>query len=319
MSKIIKTNSKIYVAGHLGLVGSAIVRQLRWKGYSNIVMRTHSELDLVNQSAVCQFFEAEKPEIVFLAAAKVGGINANSLYSADFIYQNLMIQTNAINSAYRSKVKKMIFLGSSCIYPKLANQPMKESELLSSKLEPTNEAYAIAKIAGIKMCNAYNHQYGTNFISLMPTNLYGIGDNYHLENSHVIPALIRKIHEAKIFNKKKVTIWGTGQPKREFLYSADMADACVFIMENFNADDLGEVINIGSGVDISIHDVALVISKIIGFTGEVVYDSTKPDGTPRKLLDVSKLSNLGWKYKIELEDGLFLAYKDFLKQYDNQY
>lgn len=306
---------KIYVAGHSGLVGTAIMRQLDVRGYNNIVTRTHSELDLADQISVRQFFAEQQPAYVILAAAKVGGIHANRTYPADFIYQNLMIQTNVIDSAYHYNVQKLIFLGSSCIYPKLAKQPMNEDQLLAGYLEETNEAYAIAKIAGVKMCKAYNQQYATNYMSMMPTNLYGIGDNYDLQNSHVIPALIRKFHEGKISKQKQVALWGTGTPKREFLCSDDMADACLYIMENYNSNDTGEVINIGSGKDISIHDVARLIAKIVGFNGSIVYDNSMPDGTMRKLLDVTKLSTLGWQPKVSFESGLRLAYDDFLQNY----
>jgi len=313
-----KQQSKIYVAGHRGLVGSAIIRNLISKGYQNIITRTHSELDLTDQIATGDFFAKEKPDYVFLAAAKVGGIYANNTYPAEFIFQNLMIQTNVINSAYLSNVKKLAFLGSSCIYPKFASQPMSESELLTGKLEPTNDAYAIAKIAGIKMCKAYNKQYGTNYISLMPTNLYGLGDNYHLENSHVIPAMIRKIHEAKAQQKEFVNLWGTGKPFREFLYSEDMADACVYLMENINADETGEIINIGTGQDISIHELARLVSEVIGYEGKVIFDVSKPDGTPKKLLNIEKLTQLGWKHKTALKEGIEHSYKDFLVQYSSQ-
>jgi len=315
MSEIMDKTKKIYVAGHSGLVGTAIMRQLDVRGYNNIVTRTHSELDLADQISVRQFFAEQQPAYVILAAAKVGGIHANRTYPADFIYQNLMIQTNVIDSAYHYNVQKLIFLGSSCIYPKLAKQPMNEDQLLAGYLEETNEAYAIAKIAGVKMCKAYNQQYATNYMSMMPTNLYGIGDNYDLQNSHVIPALIRKFHEGKISKQKQVALWGTGTPKREFLCSDDMADACLYIMENYNSNDTGEVINIGSGKDISIHDVARLIAKIVGFNGSIVYDNSMPDGTMRKLLDVTKLSTLGWQPKVSFESGLRLAYDDFLQNY----
>jgi GDP-L-fucose synthase len=300
-------NSKIYVAGHRGMVGSAIVTNLKNKGFNNIIVRTSSELNLIDQSAVAEFFEKEKPEYVFLAAAKVGGIAANNTYRADFIYENLMIENNVIYHSYKNNVKKLLFLGSSCIYPKLAPQPMKEDALLTGILEETNEPYAIAKIAGIKMCDAFRDQYNCNFISVMPTNLYGLNDNYDLENSHVLPALLRKFHEAKINNDKTVTVWGTGEPLREFLHASDMADACVFLMQNYN--DKGFV-NIGSGEEISIKDLAMLIKKIVGFEGELVFDTTKPNGTPRKLMDVTKLTKLGWKYTISLEDGIKAVYKD---------
>jgi GDP-L-fucose synthase len=306
------SDNKIYIAGHRGLVGSAIMRRLRAGGYANIVTRTHAELDLIEPRTVFEFFEKEKPEYVFLAAAKVGGIHANNTYRADFIYQNLMIESNIIHASYRHGVKKLMFLGSSCIYPKHASQPMKEEHLLTGLLEPTNEPYAIAKIAGIKMCDAYNRQYGTNFMSVMPTNLYGLGDNYDLQNSHVLPALIRKMHEAKMQNAKEVVVWGTGTPKREFLYSEDLADACVFLMEKYNAADIGEFVNIGSGKEISIKELAELVAEIVGFRGQLVFDTSKPDGTPRKLLDVSRLYSLGWQPKTGFREGITRAYRDFL-------
>ena len=299
-------NSKIYVAGHRGMVGSAIVANLTSKGFSNIITRTSNELDLTNQKAVAEFFENEKPEYVFLAAAKVGGIVANNTYRAQFIYENLMIQNNVIHHSYLNQVKKLMFLGSSCIYPKLAPQPLKEAYLLTGLLEETNEPYAIAKIAGIKMCDAYRDQYGCNFISVMPTNLYGFNDNYDLQNSHVLPALLRKFHEAKLNNESTVEVWGTGTPLREFLHASDMADACVFLMENYNEKGF---LNIGSGKEISIKDLALLIKEIVGFKGEIYFDTEKPDGTPRKLMDVTKLENLGWKYKISLKEGIENVYK----------
>lgn len=299
-------NSKIYVAGHRGMVGSAIVANLTCKGFSNIITRTSKELDLTNQKAVAEFFENEKPEYVFLAAAKVGGIVANNTYRAQFIYENLMIQNNVIHHSYLNQVKKLMFLGSSCIYPKLAPQPLKEAYLLTGLLEETNEPYAIAKIAGIKMCDAYRDQYGCNFISVMPTNLYGFNDNYDLQNSHVLPALLRKFHEAKLNNESTVEVWGTGKPLREFLHASDMADACVFLMENYNEKGF---LNIGSGKEISIKDLALLIKDIVGFKGEIYFDTEKPDGTPRKLMDVTKLENLGWKYKISLKEGIENVYK----------
>jgi len=305
-------DSKIYVAGHRGLVGSALIRRLQACGYRNIVTRTHAELDLTNQQLVSAFFAAERPDYVFLAAAKVGGIYSNNTYPADFIRQNLAIQTNVIHAAYGTGVKKLLFLGSSCIYPKHCPQPMKEEYLLTGQLEPTNEAYAIAKIAGIKMCAAYNRQYGTDYVSVMPTNLYGPGDNYDLENSHVIPALIRKMHEAKVDNAEEVVIWGTGTPRREFLYSDDMADACVFLMERIRAKDLGELVNIGSGTDQTISELAQVVAEVVGYRGKFRYDRTKPDGTPQKLLDVSKLARLGWKSRVELPQGIVEAYRNFL-------
>ena len=357
-------NSKIYIAGHRGLVGSAIVKNLQSKGYTNLVYRTHSELDLINQQAVERFFETEKPEYVIMAAAKVGGIVANNTYRADFIYENLAVQNNVIHQSYKNKVKKLLFLGSTCIYPKNAPQPMSEDSLLTSELEYTNEPYAIAKIAGIKMCESYNLQYGTNFISVMPTNLYGPNDNFDLEKSHVLPALIRKIHLAKLSNKEKhdevikdlnvnsieeakeylskfgvneneVEIWGSGKPRREFLYSEDMADACVFLLENRDFTDTYEIIdsnnktcsansiqtkeirnthiNIGTGIDISIKELALLIKEIVGFNGKLVFNTDKPDGTVVKLTDPSKLHSLGWKYKVKLEDGIKTMYDWYLR------
>lgn len=305
-------DSKIYVAGHNGLVGSAILRNLKSKGYNNFVLKSHNELDLLKQEDVEAFFDAEKPEYVFLAAAKVGGINANNTYPAQFIYENLMIQNNIINSSYKSGVKKLLFLGSSCIYPKLAPQPIKEEYLLSGYLEPTNEAYAIAKIAGLKMCRFYNMQYGTNYISVMPTNLYGPQDNFDLQNSHVLPALLRKLHEGKAGGEQCVEIWGTGKPLREFLHVDDMADACVYLMENYNGD---EFVNIGTGEEVSIKELAEIVKRVVGFEGELVFDASKPDGTPRKLLDVTKLESLGWKYRIKLEDGIRDTYNWYLNNY----
>jgi len=321
-----KPDSRIYVAGHRGLVGSAIMRRLaspsplagegRGEGGDNhILTRTHSELDLVDQRAVNEFFEKEKPEYVFVAAAKVGGIYANNTYRADFIYQNLMIESNLIHASYRHGVKKLLFLGSSCIYPKLAPQPMKEEHLLTGLLEPTNEPYAIAKIAGIKMCGAYNRQYGTNFMSAMPTNLYGPGDNYDLKNSHVLPALIRKMHEAKVQGAKEVVVWGSGAPKREFLYSDDLADAGVFLMERYNASDVGEFVNIGAGKEITIREAAELIAEVVGFPGKLVFDLSQPDGMPRKLLDSSRLQALGWRAKTGFREGLAMAYADYLKNF----
>ncbi len=349
-------NSKIYVAGHRGLVGSAIVKNLQAKGYKNLIYKTHNELDLTNQKAVEEFFEAEKPEYVILAAAKVGGIVANNTYRADFIYENLAIQNNVIHNAYKYGVEKLLFLGSTCIYPKVAPQPMPENCLLTSPLEYTNEPYAIAKIAGIKMCESYNIQYGTNFISVMPTNLYGPNDNFDLKKSHVLPALIRKIYLAKLLNEKKynevvkdlnvstideakqylskfgvneksVEIWGTGLPRREFLYSEDMADACVFLLENRDFKDtydenqkeiINTHINIGTGIDISIKELAELIQKIIGFNGELVFNAQKPDGTMVKLTDPSKLHSLGWKHKVELEDGIKMMYSWYLENHGNK-
>jgi len=305
-----KQNSKIYIAGHKGMVGSAIWRNLEAKGYTNLIGRTSKELDLLNQQAVSDFFEQEKPEYVFLAAAKVGGIIANNTYRAQFIYENLQIQNNIIHQAYVHGVTKLMFLGSSCIYPKFAPQPMKEEHLLTGLLEETNEPYAIAKIAGIKMCEAYHDQYGCNFISVMPTNLYGPNDNFDLKNSHVLPALIRKFHEAKESNAELVEVWGTGSPKREFLYVEDMAEACVYLMLNYNEN---QFLNIGCGEDISIKDLALLVKKIIGFEGELKFDTSKPDGTPRKLLDVSKLFATGWKPKVGLEEGIEIVYKSVFK------
>jgi len=303
-------DSKIYVAGHRGMVGSAILRKLQKEGYSNIITKTSQELDLRIQKDVDDFFKLEKPEYVFLAAAKVGGILANNTYRAEFIYDNLMIQSNVIHSAYKYGVKKLLFLGSSCIYPKYAPQPMKEEYLLSGYLEPTNEPYAIAKITGIKMCEAYRHQYGCNFISAMPTNLYGPNDNYDLNNSHVLPALIRKFHEAKIYNKKEVIVWGTGNPRREFMHVDDLADACLFLMLNYNDS---QFVNVGTGKDISIRELAELIKTIVGYEGNIIFDTTKPDGTPRKLLDLNYMHSLGWHHKIELEEGIRMTYQDFLK------
>jgi len=301
---------KIYVAGHRGMVGSAIVRKLTSLGFTNLLTRTSTELDLRNQQQVADFFEVEKPDYVFLAAAKVGGIVANNTYRADFLYENLAIQNNVIHAAFLNKVKKLMFLGSSCIYPKLAPQPLKESYLLSGYLEPTNEPYAIAKIAGIKMCEAYRAQYGCNFISVMPTNLYGTNDNYDLVNSHVLPAMIRKFHEAKEKGASEMTLWGSGSPMREFLHADDLAEACLFLMENYNEVEL---VNIGTGEDVTIKNLASLVKQIVGFQGEIIWDTTKPDGTPRKLMDVSKLHGLGWHHKIALIDGIKLAYQDFLR------
>jgi GDP-L-fucose synthase len=308
-----KPDSKIYVAGHRGLVGSAIVRRLQAGGYENILLRTHAELDLIDQRAVKEFFRMERPEYIFIAAAKVGGIYANNTYPADFIYQNLMIESNIIDASYREGAKKLMFLGSSCIYPKYAPQPMKEEYLLTGALEPTNEPYSIAKITGIKMCASYNRQYETNFISVMPTNLYGPGDNYDQKNSHALPALIRRMHEAKMQNAKDAVVWGSGTPKREFLYSDDMADACVFLMEKCNASDIGEFVNIGTGKEITIRELSKLIAEIIGFRGNLVFDGSMPDGTPRKILDVSRLQALGWQAKTGFREGISRAYADFLK------
>lgn len=301
--------AKIYVAGHRGMVGSAIVRALQKNGYTNLVLKTSKELDLRSQQAVSDFFATERPAYVFLAAAKVGGIVANNTYRADFLYENLAIQNNVIHAAYVNQVTKLMFLGSSCIYPKLAPQPLKESYLLTGLLEPTNEPYAIAKIAGIKMCEAYRAQYGCNFISVMPTNLYGPNDNYDLQNSHVLPAMIRKFHEAKERGDQSMELWGTGSPMREFLYADDLAEACLFLMETYNESEL---VNIGTGVDVTIKELAETVQAIVGFTGEIKWDTNRPDGTPRKLMDVSKLHGLGWKHHIELSQGIQLAYQDFL-------
>jgi GDP-L-fucose synthase len=306
------TNSKIYIAGHRGMVGSAVKRALEKQGFTNLVYQTSAELDLRNANAVVDFFDAEQPEYVFLAAAKVGGIVANNTYRAQFLYENLQIQNNIIHNAYLHGAKKLMFFGSSCIYPKLAPQPLKEEYLLTGLLEPTNEPYAIAKIAGIKMCEAYRSQYGCNFISVMPTNLYGINDNYDAQNSHVLPALIRKFHEAKIHNTPEVVIWGTGSPLREFLFADDLAEAALKLMLEYDSE---KFVNIGTGHDLSIKDLAILIQGIIGYNGKLVFDTTKPDGTPRKLMDVSFLNSLGWKYKTELEEGIKIAYSDFLKRY----
>ncbi|WP_298843434.1 GDP-L-fucose synthase family protein [Clostridium sp.] len=301
-------NSRIYVAGHRGLVGSAIVRNLKEKGYTNIIGKTHNELDLMSQKDVRSFFETEKPEYVFQAAAKVGGIGANSSYPADFIYENMEMQNNIIKAAHDFKVKKLLFLGSSCIYPKNCPQPIKEEYLLSGYLEPTNEGYAIAKIAGLKMCQFFKREYGDNFISCMPTNLYGPNDNFDLNNSHVMPALIRKFHEAKVTNSPFVEIWGSGKPLREFLYVDDMADACVYLMENYDGE---EHVNVGTGKELTIRELAEMVKKVVGFNGELKFNTEKPDGTMRKLLDVSKLEKTGWKYKVKLEDGVKMEYEWF--------
>ncbi len=301
---------KIYVAGHRGMVGSALVRKLSEKGFQQLLWKNSAELDLRNQESVNAFFETEKPDHVFMAAAKVGGIMANNTLRAEFLYDNVMIQSNVIHAAYKTGVKKLMFLGSSCIYPKLAPQPLKEDYLLTGELEPSNEPYAIAKIAGIKMCEAYRNQYGCNFISVMPTNLYGPNDNYDLNNSHVLPALIRKFHEARMEDKPYVTVWGSGAPRREFLYADDLADACFFLMENYNEPGF---LNIGTGEDIEIRELALLIKKITGYQGEVRQDLSKPDGTPRRLLDVTKLSAMGWKSKTGLEEGIRKVYSEFIK------
>lgn len=306
---MMEKNAKIYVAGHRGMVGSAIVRALKNQGYTNIITRTSKELDLRRQIDVEEFFAKEKPDYVFLAAAKVGGILANNEAPADFMYDNMILEMNVIHEAYKNKVKKLMFLGSSCIYPRMAPQPMKEDCLLTSELEKTNEAYALAKISGLKYCEYLNRQYGTDFISVMPTNLYGPNDNYHPEHSHVLPALIRRFHEAKENNLNEVVIWGTGTPLREFLYVDDLADACVYLMNTYSGN---ETVNLGTGKELSIKELAELVKKVVGFKGNITFDTTKPDGTPRKLLDVSKLEKLGWKYKTELEDGIKLAYEDFL-------
>lgn len=298
-------SARIYIAGHRGMVGSAIHRYLISKGFDNFLLRTSTELDLRDQHAVNEFFEEERPEYVFLAAAKVGGIMANNTYRADFIYENLIVQANVIHAAHLTKVSKLLFLGSSCIYPKLAPQPMKEEYLLTGQLEHTNEPYAIAKIAGIKMCDAYRTQYGCNFISVMPTNLYGPNDNYDLQNAHVLPTLIRKFHEAKTNNEPAVIVWGTGTPRREFLYADDLAEACCFLMENY---DEGGLVNIGTGLDVTISELAMIIKEVVGYEGTIIHDHTKPDGTPRKLLDVSKITSLGWRYKINLKEGIEKVY-----------
>ncbi len=302
-------NGKIYVAGHKGMVGSAIVRALKKNGYTNIVTRSHGELDLTRQDQVERFFDEEAPDYVFLAAAKVGGIIANSRHLADFMYENMILEMNVIHEAWKHNCKKLMFLGSSCIYPKMAPQPMPESCLLTSSLEQTNEAYALAKISGLKYCEYLNRQYGTDYISVMPTNLYGPNDNYHPEHSHVLPALIRRFHEAKESGAKSVTCWGTGTPLREFLYVDDLADACVYLMNTYSGN---ETVNLGTGKELTIKELTELVAKVVGYTGEILWDPSKPDGTPRKLLDVSKLERLGWKYKTELEDGIRLSYEDFL-------
>ena len=305
-----ETTSKIYIAGHRGMVGGAIKRYLESQGFTNLILRTSAELDLRDQRAVDEFFASERPEYVFLAAAKVGGIVANNTYRADFIYDNLIMEANIIHAAHQYDVKKLLFLGSSCIYPKMAPQPLREDYLLTGPLESTNEPYAIAKIAGIKLCEAYRDQYNRDFISVMPTNLYGVGDNYHPENSHVLPALIRRFHEARDENKPSVTIWGSGTPKREFLYADDLAEACVYLMDNYSEREL---INVGTGEDLTIRELAELIKEVVGYEGELLFDTTKPDGTPRKLMDVSKLHAQGWKHSTELKEGIEKAYQDFLK------
>lgn len=307
-------HDKIYIAGHNGMVGSSIVRKLQREGFTNLITRSSKELNLINQADVLAFFEETKPDYVFMAAAKVGGIQANNTYKGDFLYDNLMIQTNVIHASYLNQVKKMLFLGSSCIYPKFAQQPISEDSLLTGTLEPTNEPYAIAKIAGIKLCDAYRDQHGCNFISAMPTNLFGPNDNYDLSNSHVLPAMIRKFHEAKLNNGKEVVVWGTGKPMREFLYVDDLADACYFLMENYNEPG---AINVGTGSDITIGDLAHLVKRIVGFEGEIVFDTSKPDGTPKKQLNVSKINQLGWSAKIALEEGIRLSYTSFLNNWKN--
>lgn len=305
-------DAKIYVAGHGGMVGSAIVRRLNAGGYTNVVTKGHDELDLINQAAVAEFMNAERPDYIFMAAAKVGGIHANNVYRAEFIYQNLMIEANVVHAAWKAGVDRMLFLGSSCIYPRDCPQPIREENLLTGPLEETNEPYAIAKIAGVKLCESYNRQYGTRYVSAMPTNLYGPNDNYDLNNSHVMPALIRKAHEAKVRGDRQLVVWGSGRPMREFLYVDDMADASVFLMESGAGDGL---LNIGTGEDITIRELAETVMNVIGFTGEIVYDQTKPDGTPRKLMSVDRLSALGWKAKTSLHDGIAQAYADFVSRF----
>ncbi len=307
------TQAKIYIAGHTGLVGSAIHRKLDALGYRNLLFKSHQELDLINQTSVNDFFDKHRPDFVFLSAAMVGGIYANSTRAAEFIYNNLMIQNNIIHFSHLYNVKKLLFLGSSCIYPKMAKQPLKEEYLLTGELEPTNEPYAIAKIAGIKTCTSYYRQFGNEFVSVMPTNLYGPNDNYDLQESHVIPALIKKIHDAHINQKDDVEIWGTGKPRREFLYSDDLAEACLFLMQNHNREVIGEFINIGTGKDVTIQELASLIAEVIGYRGKFNYDNSKPDGTPRKILDISKMKSLGWESKTSLRSGLEMTYKDFLK------
>lgn len=311
-------DKKIYIAGHLGLVGSAIVRQLKSKGYNNLILKSRNELDLTDSNAVFDFFKKEKPYWVFLAAAKVGGIYANSTYPVDFLLENLKIQNNIIEASYKNNVEKLLFLGSSCIYPKNCPQPIKEEYLMSSELEKTNEPYALAKITGIKLCNAYNKQYGTNFISVMPCNLYGKNDNYHNQNAHVMPMLIRRFHEAKENNLQEVTIWGTGTPRREFMNSDDLSNACLYLMENIDAKDIDEHVNIGTGVDITIKELAEAIKEVVGFQGQFIFDTTKPDGTMQKLLDISKIKKLGWRPQISFKDGLKEVYQDFLNNIETR-
>jgi GDP-L-fucose synthase len=312
MSKYLTQQDRIYVAGHRGLVGSGIHRRLVAGGYANIITRTHKELELLDQAAVRAFFAQERPTVVVIAAAKVGGILANNTYRAQFIYENLMIQNHLIHGAWEAGVKRLLFLASSCIYPKHCPQPMREDHLLTGPLEPTNEPYAVAKIAGIKMCGAYNSQYGTDYMSVMPSNMYGPGDNYDLQSSHVLPAIIRKMHEAKLAGSKQVELWGSGTPRREFLYSDDLADACVYLLENVTSQDTGEVINVGYGEDVTIRELADVIAKVVGFKGEPVYDATKPDGTPKKCMDISRIRSLGWAPKTSLLEGVERSYRDFL-------
>ena len=317
-------DSKIYIAGHRGLVGSAIIRQLESRGFNNLITRTHSELDLTNQSEVQAFFQDQKPDYVILAAAKVGGIHANSTYPAEFIYENMMIEANVIDAAYRNGVERLLFLGSTCIYPKAVQQPMREDALLTGVLEPTNEPYALAKIAGIKLCESYNRQYGTNFRSVMPTNLYGINDNFHPENSHVIPALMRRFHEAKLNNDSEVMVWGSGNAMREFLYVDDMAAASLFVLEldddiyRSNTKPMLSHINVGTGVDVTIREMAETMKRVVGFKGELKFDSSKPDGAPRKLIDVSRLTSMGWRYSVDLEDGLKKTYTWYLENEESQ-
>ena len=305
--------TRVFVAGHRGLVGSAIMGCLRRRGYSEVIVRDRHELDLRKQEEVLAFFEEESPTHVYLAAAKVGGIHANRTFPAEFIHDNLLIASNVIHAAYRAKISRLLFMGSSCIYPKFAPQPIKEEALLTGALEPTNEAYSIAKIAGLKMCSAYNAQYGTDFMGVMPTNIYGPGDHYDLNNCHVLPALLRKFHDAKVHGEDSVTVWGTGTPRREFLFSEDLAEACVFLMENYSAREIGDFVNVGAGVDLSIRELASLIAQTVGFEGEIVYDTTMPDGTPRKLLDVTRLSELGWRASVSLADGISRTYGSYLE------
>jgi GDP-L-fucose synthase len=306
---------RVFVAGHRGLVGSAILRCLRHRGYSDVIVRDRHELDLRKQEEVLAFFEQESPTHVYLAAAKVGGIHANRTFPAEFIHDNLLIASNVIHAAYRAKVSKLLFMGSSCIYPKFAAQPIKEEALLTGELEPTNEAYSIAKIAGLKMCAAYNAQYGTDFMGVMPTNIYGPGDHYDLNNCHVLPALLRKFHDAKLQGERSVTVWGTGTPRREFLFSEDLAQACVFLMENYDAKEIGDFVNVGTGVDLPIGDLASLIAQTVGFEGEIVYDTAMPDGTPRKLLDVTRITDLGWRSSVSLPDGICRTYRSYLESF----